>query len=103
VVANERLPTYNLTDISLVPNSSLIEQARPSLDYLPTILERWHAPGTKKTLIDLYRLRQDRTGFKQLFYKSSPQENVTGISVSGLRLFWTGQFKAALSRPARCG
>jgi hypothetical protein len=29
VVANERLPTYSLTDISLVPNSSLLEQARP--------------------------------------------------------------------------
>jgi hypothetical protein len=40
VVANERLPTYNLTDISLVPNSSLVEQARPSLDYLPAILKR---------------------------------------------------------------
>src|SRR6516225_3285171 len=76
VVANERLPTYNFTDISSVLNTRL-SSSRHVLGLwtrvVPTILCSSQFPNEKKSLsyqFNSYRLRQDRHRFKRLFQKS---------------------------------
>src|SRR5215831_11382095 len=75
VVANERLPTYNFTDISSVLNTRL-SSSRHVLGLwtrVPTVLCSSQFPNEKKSLsyqFNSYRLRQDRRRFKRLFQKS---------------------------------
>src|ERR1700730_829374 len=69
---------------------------------MPTIIVADSSPNEKDSK-HVYRLRQVGPSFKQLFYKSSCHEKETGIWISGLKLFATGQFKATFSRAFRWG